>query len=150
MSHDKAGKRLTRAQKWVLAISMLVVLLALANLGRLVMAVYYAESLPDLPMTVSWTYLALMGGVWCVVFFVCAAGLIYFRPWGRWVALVSVPIYQAHIWLNHLLFDASERAGQLWPRDVVCTAILVAIVWGSLHLPRIRSVFRPTTSPPEP
>jgi uncharacterized membrane protein (DUF2068 family) len=126
---------------------MLVMLLGLTNLGRLAMAVHYAQRLPDLPMTVSWTYLALMGAVWCVVFLVCTGGLVYFRSWGRWAALVSIPLYQVHVWVNHLSFDVSERAGQLRPRDEVCTAILLAIVWGLLCVPSIRRVFNPPEDP---
>ena len=143
MSTGRTRRKLTRAEKWVLVLAILITFLALANLGRLVMAVYYAQRLPDLPMTVSWTYLALVGGAWCAVFVVCAGGLVYFRPWGRWVALVSVSLYQIHVWVNHLLFDATERASQLWPRDVVCTTILLVVVWGSFSLPSVRAVFKP-------
>jgi len=143
VSAGKTRRRLTRLQKWVLILGILVALLALANLGRLVMAVHYARQLPDLPMTVSWTYLALMGGVWCAVFFFCAGGLIYFRPWSRWATLISVSLYQAHVWINHLAFDASGRSRQLRPHDVACTVILLAVVWGSLCLPGVRRVFKP-------
>ena len=142
MNRKRKRRPLTRAQKWVLTLSMLVMLLGLANLGRLAMAVHYAQRLPDLPMTVSWTYLALMGAVWCVVFLICAGGLVYFRSWGRWAALISIPLYQVHVWVNHLLFDVSERAGQLRPRDEACTAILLAIAWGLLYAPSIRRVFK--------
>ena len=55
MSAHKIQRRLTLAQKWVLVLSILVALLAVANLGRLVMAIYYAKRLPELPMTLSWT-----------------------------------------------------------------------------------------------
>jgi hypothetical protein len=147
MNRKRNRRPLTRAQKWVLALSMLVVLLGLANLGRFAMAVHYAQRLPDLPMTVSWTYLALMGAVWFAVFLICAGGLVYFHPWGRRAALISIPLYQVHVWVNHLLFDASERAGQLWPRDEACTAILLAIVWGLLYVPSIRRVFKPPKDP---
>ena len=150
MNGDNRRKRLTRAQKTVLILSILVVLLAVANLGRMVMAIYYAKRLPDLPMTLSWTYLAVMGGVWFTILGGCVGGLIYFRPWGRLATLVTVPVYQIHVWANHLALDASERAGQLWPRDLACTAILLVIVWGVLWLPGVRRVFSPPVESLEP
>jgi hypothetical protein len=143
MNKDSSRQRLTFAQKVVLVLSILVALLAVANLGRLIMAIYYAKRLPDLPMTLTWTYLAAMGGVWFIVLGGCVGGLVYFRSWGRLATLVAVPIYQIHVWINHLAFDASERAGQLWPRDLVCTVILLVIIWGALWLPGVRRVFSP-------
>jgi hypothetical protein len=143
MNGDDSRERLTLAQKAVLILSILIALLAVANLGRLVMAIYYAKRLPDLPMTLSWTYLAVMGSVWFTVLGGCVGGLIYFQSWGRLATLVSVPVYQIHVWVNHLALDASERAGQLWPRDLACTALLLVIVWGVLWLPSVRRVFNP-------
>jgi hypothetical protein len=143
MNGDNSRKRLTLAQKVVLTLSILIALLAVANLGRLVMSIYYARRLPDLPMTLSWTYLAVMGGVWFSILCGCAGGLIYFRPWGRLATLAAVPLYQIHAWVNHLAFDASERGGQLWSRDLAYTAILLIIVWVVLWLPGVRRVFKP-------
>jgi len=136
--------RFTPAQKWVLALSLLGLGLGLGlgNLVRMVMALRYDALLPELPLTVPLTYLAVMGGLWGLVFLTCAAGLAHFRQWGRWGTLVAVTLYQIHVWVNHLLFDASDYAHQTRPRDALLTALLLALTWGSLNLRRIRRVFK--------
>ena len=133
---------LTRSQKWVAALGLLILLLGLANLGRAVMALRYATLLPDLPLTVSLNYLAAMGGLWGAVFVTCAVGLVRFRPWGRWGTLAATTLYQAHAWVDHLLFDGSDYARQTRPRDLVLTVLLLALVWGLLNWPSVREVFR--------
>jgi hypothetical protein len=138
----KNRRRLTLAQKVVLLLSLLPLALGLGNLVRLGGAVYFAARLPDLPMTVSWTYLAAMGGFWGTVFIACVVGLVRFRPWGCWGTLVVVTLYEAHIWLNHLFFDASDYARMTWPRNLVLTTLLLLIVWGTLSFPSVRRVFR--------
>jgi hypothetical protein len=134
--------RFTPAQKWVMALSLLALALGLGNLVRMVMALRYGALLPELPLTVPLTYLAVMGGLWGLVFLACAAGLARFRRWSRWGTLVAVTLYQIHVWVNHLLFDASDYARQTRPRDVLLTALLLALTWGSLNLRRIRRVFK--------
>jgi len=136
---------LTRLQWLVIALGLLVLGLGLGNLGRAVLALRYAALLPDLSMTVSWTYLAVMGGFWGLVFVVCAVGLICFRPWSRWSALAAVTLYESHVWGNHILFDASDYARQTWPRDLLLTLLLLALIWGSLSLHSVRKAF---SSPP--
>lgn len=133
---------LTRSQKCVIALGLLVLTLGLANLVRAGMALRYAALLPDLPMTVSWAYLAAMGGFWGAAFIVCAVGLVRFRPWGRWGTLTATTLYEAHAWANHLLFDVSDYARQTRPRDLLLTALLLAIVWGLLNWPSIRKEFK--------
>jgi len=143
MSSKWKRKRLTRSQKWVLALALLVLALGLANLGRAGLALRYAALLPDLPMTVSWAYLAAMGSFWGLVFISCAVGLLRFRPWGRWFTLAAATLYQVHVWVNHLLFDASDYAFQTRPRDMLLTVVFLALVWGMLNWPGVCKVFRP-------
>ena len=132
---------LTRPQKWVVVLALLVLALGLGNLGRAGVALRYAVLLPDLPLTVPLEYLAAMGGFWGAALTVCAVGLVRFRPWGRQGTLAAVTLYQAHVWVNHLLFDASDYARQTWPRDLLVTALLLALVWGSLNLRNVRETF---------
>lgn len=122
--------------RWVIALSLLVLGLGLANLGRLGMALHYATGLSDLPLTVPLSYLAAMGGFWGLAFILCAIGLLRFRRRGRWPTLTAVTLYQAHIWVNHLLFDASDYAQGAYPRDLVLTLALLTLFWGSLGLPK--------------
>jgi hypothetical protein len=139
---DKRKRRLTPAQKWVVLLGLLVLALALGNLVRAAMVVHYATWLPDLPMTVSWTYLAAMGGFWCAAFLACAVGLACFRHWGRWATLAATTLYEVHVWVNHLAFDASDYARQVWLQDLLLTLLLLAFVWGLLNLPGVRGEFK--------
>ena len=140
---SKHKKRFAAAQKWVIALSLLLLALGLANLGRARMALYYDGQLPGLPLTVSLTYLAAMGIFWGLAFVVCAWGLVRFRRWGRWGTLAAVTLYEVHVWVNHLLFDANDYAHQTWPRDLALTLLLLTFVWGLLNWPSVRRAFRP-------
>ena len=137
----KKYKRLSYTQKGIIAFGLLTLALGLANLGRAAIALRSATLLPDLPMTVPWTYLVAMGGFWGLSFAACTVGLVGFRRWGRWGTLVAVTLYEGHVWVNHLLFDASEYAVQIRPRDFFLTLLLLALVWGLLNLPSIRKEF---------
>ncbi len=119
-------KRLFTATAW------LILAISLANLGRGVMALRYARLLPDLPMTVPWEYLAGMGFFWGVVLGISAVGLFRRRPWGRPLTLAAATLYQAHVWLNHLLLDASDYARQTRPRDLLLSLLFLAFVWVAL------------------
>jgi uncharacterized membrane protein (DUF2068 family) len=125
----------------VILIGLLVLALGLGNLGRAGVALRYSALLPDLPMTVSLEYLAAMGAFWGVVLIACAVGLMRFRPWGRWSTLVAVTLYQAHVWINHLLFDASDHARQTRTWHALVTVFVLALVWGSLSLRSVRKTF---------
>jgi hypothetical protein len=74
--------------------------------------------------------------------FVCAVGLVRFQPWGRWGTVAAASLYEAHAWVNHLLFDASEYALQTRSRDLALTAVFLALVWGLLNCPSVREVFK--------
>ena len=134
-------RQLTAAQKWVIVLVGITLGLAASNLGRAIVALQYAARLPDIPMTVSFGYLAGIGGVWGVAFTVCSVGLSSFRRWGRWCTLIAVSLYQANVWVNHFLFSASDYARQTTPRNLVLTATLLLIFWGSLNLPAVRRAF---------
>ncbi|MBN1955986.1 MAG: hypothetical protein JW900_13180 [Anaerolineae bacterium] len=141
----KKTKRLTRPQKLVIGVGALILALGLANLVKMTIALDYAIRLPDLPMTVSWEYLAASGGAWAVLLFAAVVGLARFRPWGRWATLTASTLYAVFIWADHLLFDASEYARQTWPRDLLLTVLFLVIVWCALNWPPVRKVFRAKT-----
>ena len=138
----KSRKRLTPSQKWVTTLSLLMLVLGLGNLGRAGVALRYAALLPDLPMTVTWTHLAAMGGFWGVILTACAVGLLRFRPWGRWSTLAATTLYEAHVWANHLLFDASDYTRQTRPWNLALTFFLLVLIWGLLNWPSIRKEFK--------
>jgi hypothetical protein len=132
---------LTRSQKWVVVLALLVLALGLANLVRMGVALRYAFLLPVLPMSVPLEYLATVGAFWGVVLTACAWGLLRFRRWGRRGTLAAVTLYQAHVWVNHLAFDASDYARQTRLWDLLVTVLLLALVWGSLHVRSVQNVF---------
>ncbi len=130
------------SQKVVILLSILTVMLSLGNLGQAVLAVQYSIDLPGLPTTVSLRYLAAMGGVWALAFIACAVGLSLFREWGRRCTLAAVSLYQLNVWVNRLLFSASDYARQTIPRDLALTVIVLLVFWIPLSLPRIRQTFK--------
>ncbi|MBN1179068.1 MAG: hypothetical protein JXD18_07650 [Anaerolineae bacterium] len=134
--------KLTRPQKVVVALAVLFFVLGTMQAGRMALALRTAARLPDLPLTVSLDYLALTSGVWSAALLACAVGLVWFRPWGRWMALGASLAYQAHRWADRLLFDASDYALRTRPRDLVLTVLFLALVWGVLNWPSVRRVFR--------
>jgi hypothetical protein len=134
-------KKLTPAQQWVIVLSLLVLVLGLTDLARAALALRYNSRLPNLPLTAPLTYLAATAGFWGLVFVVCAVGLARFRRWGRWGMLAAVVLYEVHVWINRLLFDASDYAFQTRPRDLALTLLLLTLVWVPLNLPSIRRIF---------
>jgi hypothetical protein len=126
----------------VIVLSTLPLILGLGNLARAALALRYDAILPNLPMRADLVYLAAMGGFWGSIFVVCTAGLVRFHRWGRWATLVAATLYQAHVWLNHFLFDANEYARQVWPRDAALTLLMLISIWGPLNWPSIRKVFQ--------
>ncbi len=131
----------TLSQKVVILLSILTLMLSLGSLGQAVLAVQYSMDLPDLPTTVSLQYLAAMGGFWALVFIACSVGLSLFREWGRRCTLAAVSLYQLNVWVNRLMFSASDYARQTIPRDVALTVILLLVFWVPLSLPRVRQTF---------
>jgi hypothetical protein len=149
---DLAAKRrrLTNPQKWIIVLGLLMLILGLGNLARAVVALRYNAQPLDLPPTVPLTYLAAMGGFWGLVFILGTAGLVRFRPWGRWLVLAAVTLFEAHVWINHLLLDASDSALQTRPWDLLLTLLLLALVWSSLNLRNVRKVFSQGSSRNKP
>jgi hypothetical protein len=119
-----------------------ILFLGLANLARAVLALRYDARLPDLPTTAPLSYVAATSGLWGLVFVVCAVGMGRFRPWGRWGTLAAVTLFEAHVWVNHFLFDANDYARQTRPRDLALALLLLIPVWVVLNLPSIRKEFK--------
>lgn len=118
-------------------VDLLIAAISVANFGRGIMAIRYAQLLPDLPMTVPWAYLIGVGFFWGVVLGVCAVGLFRRSAWSRPTTLVAATLYQVHIWLNHLLLDASDYALQTRPRDLFLSLLFLSLVWSALYRPGV-------------
>ncbi len=138
----RSRAKLTPTQTWVILLGVLILFLGLANLARAVLALRYDARLPSLPMTASLIYVAVTSGFWGVVFVACAVGLGRFHSWSRWGTLAAVTLFEAHAWINHLLFDANDYARQTWPRDLALTLLLLISTWVVLNWPSIRKEFK--------
>lgn len=132
---------LTGAQRAVAGLSLLLVFIGVGSLTRSGVALYYTITLHDLRMSVSWTYLAASSLFWGGVLTVAALSLTRQRRWSWWLTLIAATGYQAHRWIDRLLFDASDYARQVLPRDLLLTALFLALVWGVLCWPRVREIF---------
>jgi len=137
----RALARLSAAEKWVLVIAALTLVLALANLGRAVVAIRYAAQMPELQLRLGLAYAAGTGVFWGTALVICAGGLLTARLWGRLSTLIAVTIYQVHVWVNRICFDASDYARQTRPRDAFFTGGLLLLYWGTLTLRPVRRVF---------
>ena len=137
----KALERLSAAEKWVLVMTALTLVLALANLGRAALAMRYAAQIPGLETRMPLNYAAATGLFWGISLIVSAGGLFDTREWGRVSTLITVTLYQAHVWLNRLGFDASDHARETRSRDMVLTAVLLLLYWGTLSLRPVQRVF---------
>jgi hypothetical protein len=113
------------------------------NLLRAAWAWRQARALADLPTPTSMpmALLACTSLAWGIVFGLCSLGLWRLRPWGRRGALAAVSLFHAHIWLNHLLFDRSDYARQVWPFAVAHTLAALLLVWGFLYWPAVRRLY---------
>lgn len=136
-------KQLSPGQRWVIVLVALTVALGLGNLGRAVVAFRYAADLPQLPTTVPLAYFGAMGVFWSVVFLACGLGLSGFREWARRSTLAAITVYQINVWVNHVLFSASEYARRARPRNLILTATLLILFWGTLNLAAVRKAFGP-------
>ena len=130
-------------EKYVALVGLLVGAIGLGNVGRAWVAWQYSTRLPQLAMTASWTYLAVIGLAWGTALLAVAIGLLRFRTWGRVGTLVASSLYQANVWANHVLFDANDYVRQTWPRQLLLSGLFLAAVWGVLCWPGMRKVFRP-------
>ena len=145
-----ALKELSAARKWILLLTGLTYALGAANVGKAVIAVQYAIRLPGLAETIPLWYLAAAGGFWGAGLVICAIGLSRFRNWARWSTLAMVTLYQANVWVNHLLIDMSDYARQTRPRDLLLSATVVLIYWIGLGLPALENVFEKDQAQPYP
>lgn len=114
------------------------------NLARAAWAWRQANALADLPRSTSMSMSLLVGTslVWSFVFVACSLGLWRLRPWGRTGTLVAVTLFHVHIWFNHVVFDRSDYARQVWPFAIFHTLATLLVVWGFLCWPAVRRLYK--------
>jgi hypothetical protein len=113
------------------------------NLARGIWALNQANALADMSLSTSMPqdYLFVTSLVWGLFFGVCSLGLWRLRSWGRIGTLAGVTLFHVHIWFNHVLFDRSDYARQVWPFAILHSLIALSVVWFVLNSPSIRRVF---------
>lgn len=113
--------------RWVAGLLLLV---GVANLVRAGMAAYSAPVLAEWSLTWPWW---LFGGLY-LLWGVSLSGLAIalWRGQARRLGLPLAVAYQASLWLLHLLGDRSVYARSLWGRDLLLSALFLAVVaWGT-------------------
>lgn len=112
--------------------------LSVANLvfGAQAIASWPALSAQAPPALLAWLVTGKLA--WGIIFGVTAWSVGRWKAWGRKLLLAAITLYQAHIWLNHLLFDVSEYSRQVWPFEAGISLITLAAVWGLACLPSLR------------
>lgn len=86
-----------------------LILFALANLIRAVLALQQA-GITDITAAEPPAYVMVISVVWMAVFGACAFGVARSRPWAARVTIAVIVLYQANLWLNHVLFTRSPEA----------------------------------------
>jgi hypothetical protein len=124
--------------KSVTFLALAVLYLGMVNLARARLALDSQSFARTLSLAMPLPYLAAGALIWGVVFVVAAFGMWRLWPWARKLLLGAIIVYQLHIWINHLLFDTSNYARQVWPFYAGISLAWIVIVWGLLFLPGIR------------
>ncbi len=121
--------------------ALAVLYLGVVNLIRAWLALGGQPFIETLPLKIPLAYVGACGIAWGIVFAVTAWGLWRLWRWARVVMLGAIVVYQLHIWVNHMLFDTSAYARQVWPFYAGLSIASVLVVWGFLFLPSIRRVY---------
>ena len=114
----------------------------MVNLARARLALDGGSFTATLPLAMPLAYLAAGGLFWGIAFIVAACSVWRLWPWARKLVLGAIVVYQLHIWVNHLVFDTSDYARQVWPFHIGISVAWVAAVWGYMALPGIRRLWR--------
>ncbi len=111
-------------------LSLLYLLVGLANLVRGGLAFYVQPALQDWPLALPLPLLGL-GYIVAGALFTGLGALLWRRSILRPVLPLALA-YQLALWLLRLLADRSSYARALWGRDAVLTALFLALV-AALH-----------------
>ncbi|GIV84763.1 MAG: hypothetical protein KatS3mg052_1770 [Candidatus Roseilinea sp.] len=133
-----------------LALVVATALFALANAARALLAVQQAARLPDLPAAAPAPYVAIMSVAWAIAFGACALGLARARCWAARVTIVTIVLYQAHLWLNHWAFTRSSEANARAGFGTLLSALSILCIGGAALWLDFRSAGRRAEAHPSP
>jgi hypothetical protein len=112
-------------------LAIALALFCLANAARAVLAVQEANQLPDVPSAIPPGYVSAMSVAWAVAFGVCAYGIWRSRHWAPRVTIVAIVLYQANLWLNHIVFTRSPEANERIGFAALLSALSIVLISGA-------------------
>ncbi len=118
--------------------------LAVSALGfaRLVLAL----RLPELPLSVSPSYLVMGGAVWGIVGLALGLGLLRGARWAPGLTRAATLVLAAWYWADRLLLTRSDYLRRSWPAAAAATALLSgAALWVPTR-PSVRAFFGETSA----
>lgn len=120
-------------------LALLFIAIGIANGLRAGMAVYVQPVLQDWTLSLPLPLLASVYGLFALLFTTLGIAFLYGKRLP--LALPLVLIYQATVWLLHLLGDRSSYARALWGRNALLTALFLLgvawLLWPGPHKSRI-------------
>ncbi|MBN1889059.1 MAG: hypothetical protein JW850_13780 [Thermoflexales bacterium] len=122
-------------------LALAVLYTSIVNLVFGVQAIAQWPYLSSLPVRMPLAWLIAGKLAWGVVFGVIAWGVWRLAAWGRKAVLAGVVLYQLHIWVNHILFDTSDYARQVWPFAAGMSLVTIGLVWGFMFLPAVHRLY---------
>ena len=125
----------------VTLLALLVLSLAAFNLLSLASGVRRYTVLRGLPLSLPPAVPIVSAAFWAVVFGLLGFGLWRLQPWARWGTLGAVPLYQAQIWAELLLFSQSDYIRTAAWFYVMVDAVILLFVWGTLWRAKVRQSF---------
>ena len=121
-----------RRPRSVTLLAGLVFILGILQWTRAATLFIRRDFLTQLDLSLPLPYAVGSGAVWGGLLAVACIGLWRMRPWARRLTLGVVTISQAHLWLDHFLFDRSDYAGLSTGFALAVTFLTLAFVWGGL------------------
>lgn len=112
---------------------MLVLLwFCLENLARVVLSVGQARDLPDLPTSLSPTYVAIMSAIWFLAFAACLVVVARRMPRAAAISMSVLALYQANLWLNRAALSRSSEAGETMGFRAILAVLSLAVLGSAL------------------
>ncbi len=112
--------------------------LSAVNLVSGVQAIMRWTYLSSWPLRMPLAWLVTGKLAWGLVLGLTAWSVWRGQPWHRTLLLTSITLYQVHIWINHILFDTSHYARQVWPFQLSLSLLTLIVVWGYGFWPKKR------------
>jgi hypothetical protein len=128
-----------------LSVTALLVLV-LTFTGMQILRVWSAlaswQYLNSLPLSVSPAYIVVSGLFWGLAGITLAWALWRRKAWAPWGARIVALVFALAYWADRLFLQAKGPQSGNEPFDLLLTALLLAVVFAALPLPRTRAYWR--------